>query len=54
LEAKLLRVYRAARLLLTSLERVGNDTYRVQPGDVLMLRHAADAALDTVAREAGR
>lgn len=54
LESRLLRVYRASSLLLTSLQRASGDAYRINPGDVLMLRHAVEAAAETVAKEAGR
>jgi len=54
MECKLLRVYRAASLLLTSLERAANDTYRMNPGDVLFLRRAVDDVSEAVRREVGR
>ena len=54
LECRLLRVHRAAALLLTSLERLQGNTYRVNPGDVLFLRQAVEAASVEVSREVGR
>jgi hypothetical protein len=54
LECRLLRVHRAASLLLTSLQRAGTDTYRVNPGDVLFLRQAVEAASEDVRREVSR
>lgn len=54
LECRLLRVHRAAALLLTSLQRAGADTYRVNPGDVLFLRQAVEAASEDVRREVSR
>jgi len=54
MESRLLRVFRAASLLLTSLERQGNRTYTANPGDVLMLRSAVSAATPVIHREVGR
>lgn len=53
-EAKLLRVFRAASLLLTSMERQGSRTYTANPGDVLFLRSAVAAAMPVINREVGR
>jgi len=54
LECRLLKVHRAAALLLTSLERLQGHTYRVNPGDVLFLRQAVEDASAEVCREVGR
>ena len=54
IECKLLRVHRAANLLLTSLKRLQGDTYQMNPGDVLFLRQAVEAASEEVFREVGR
>lgn len=46
LVVRLLKVFRAASLLATRLERVGQGTYQIEPADVLALRSAvARAAL---------
>lgn len=52
---RLLRVYRAARMLATGAESLGNRTFReLRAGDLLFLRDAVEAADPWVRKEAGR
>lgn len=48
---RMLRLYRASQLLLTSLERVGHKTYEIDPGDVLFFREAVERAGAAVDQE---
>ena len=38
----LMRLYRAAKVLLAGCERVGPDVYRIVPADVLAMRAFTD------------
>ena len=51
----LLRVHRAAKLLVTGTEHLGNRTFReLRAGDLLFLREAVEAADPWVRKEAGK
>lgn len=41
---RMLRLYRASRLLLTSLQHSGPRTYQIDPGDVIFFRDAVERA----------
>lgn len=55
LTLRLLRVFRAARLLATGAESLGNRTFReMKSGDLLFLREAVEAADPWVRKEVGK